>query len=329
MVDISGDYERFLLANFPDIYRRATADGVEEDVITSIKSRLAKEYKIWCSVPEWIKVEYRDNLPDDVLNGNRTVRQFIADEVQADKVTPTDVEDVNLFSNVSAGIVGSMLALGYSEQAVEVLCENRTLRSNLTEIMRSGVPLTEEQKQAWRQSRESDRDTIARDWEKNQPEKAMMHLSKKLSRLLGRIEGAETEEEIAAGEMKKLSMVRKLRELSVCLEDPKKREDFIRYFSEVPQQAALGHMNSEAVGILMGVLAECGIRIEARVNEDRDNELDRGDLAYDLREQRDDGKDARSVANGYLAGPSFGRSGNQKVVPANVRKGKERGDATV
>ena len=39
MGKISSDFERFLYANYPDDYMRATAEDVPDDVITAILSR--------------------------------------------------------------------------------------------------------------------------------------------------------------------------------------------------------------------------------------------------------------------------------------------------
>ena len=76
----SSDFERFLYANYPDDYRRATASNVPEDVLTAIVSRHSAHYDIWRRIPEWVKNRYQDRLPRELLNGNEQVKEFIKRE---------------------------------------------------------------------------------------------------------------------------------------------------------------------------------------------------------------------------------------------------------
>ncbi len=76
----SGDFERFLYANYPDDYRRATAADVPEDVLTAIVSRHSAHYAVWKNIPEWVKNRYLYILPRVFLNGNALVNYFVLKE---------------------------------------------------------------------------------------------------------------------------------------------------------------------------------------------------------------------------------------------------------
>ena len=91
MGKIAEDFERLLYANYPDDYRRATAEDVSDDVITAILSRHEFHYEVWKRIPEWIRAEYRDDIPQEVLNGNIRVEAFVYDEYE--KLGPADPLD--------------------------------------------------------------------------------------------------------------------------------------------------------------------------------------------------------------------------------------------
>ncbi len=330
MVEITSDFERFLFANFPDEYRRATVEGVEEDVITAIKSRLEREYQIWCSVPEWIKAEYRDNLPDEVINGNVTVKEFIADEI-AENNPQMNSDDVDLCSQVSTDMALSLLALGYSAETIARLNENRMERHRLEEVMAMGILLTDEQKQQWAETRARDRDAIMEDWKTNQPEKYFMHILKDISKLENRRDRVSSDAELASLDMKEVALARELREFSMMFESPEGRQRFVNYFRDERQQAALSHMGDNVIGLLVDVLGENGIRLEAKPNDGRnDNGLDRDSLAFDLREQfLNGGADVFSIAERYMEGPAFGRSSAGKGAQQGMPMSRSRDEASI
>ena len=161
MSKVSDDFVRFLKINFPDDYRKVTVDDVKDDVVNSILLKYEKKYRIWLSIPEWIKNEYRDDLPDDVLNGNTTVREFINEEEEKKLDREQENEKLGSF-----GL--SLVALGYTVECAKTLAENREKRRAL---MCKGCALTDEEKEIIRQTREVDKEAILRDWKGNQNEK--------------------------------------------------------------------------------------------------------------------------------------------------------------
>ena len=283
MSSISADYERFLYANFPDEYRRITVKDVKEDVIQAIKSRLDDEYAIWCQIPEWIKNEYRDNLPDEVLNGNVAVKNFILKEEKEASVIDNKKEEVDDNSLTDYGL--RLLALGYAAESVALLTQNRAERERLLRKA-NGRRLEGEDLRRWFATKESDCKIILKDWKENQQEKYFMRVVKEMSRTKGKKERANSENERIALEMKEASLNREFRRLAKQLENEEFRRKVINYLRLETQQAGLRHLDSEVLDKVIGVFAEHGIKIQPRANDGRnDLRLDKDSLAYELKEQ--------------------------------------------
>lgn len=259
----SSDFERFLYANYPDDYRRATAQNVPEDVLTAIVSRHRAHYSVWESIPEWVKNRYQDRLPKEVLNGNEQVREFVKKEEKQVKKEEKETIELLDFSV-------TMLALGYSVETVKAMMENRGLREKLLKAAKGGN-LSEEQKILWRQSRESDKAVIARDWQTNQPEKYLFHLIKDMNR------SQKRGEKVSSETMQELSQMLPL------FGDKANRQKLVEYLRQKPQQAALGHLSPEVLGQFSSVLKECGINISPAKEKGGAMEISRDSLVASLK----------------------------------------------
>ncbi len=259
----SSDFERFLYANYPDDYRRATASNVPEDVLTAIVSRHSAHYDIWRRIPEWVKNRYQDRLPRELLNGNEQVKEFIKKEEQLSKKEEKETIELLDFSV-------TMLALGYSAETVKAMAENRVLREKLLKAAQGG-DLSEEQKLQWRLSRENDRSAIARDWQENQPEKYLFHLIKQMNRSQKR--GERTDSQVMA----------ELAQMLPMFGDKANRTKLVEYLRQKPQQAALGHLSPEVLGKFSGVLKEYGINITPAKAKSGEMEISRDSLVASLK----------------------------------------------
>lgn len=253
MAGVSSDFERFLYANYPDDYRRATVKDVPEDVLTAILSRHRAHYSIWKDVPEWIKNKYQDRLPRDVLNGNEQVKQFVKSEEHEKK---KDEKETNALVDYTV----SMLALGYSADAVKALAENRMQREELLRAANGGE-LTGEQKALWRQTRERDRDVIRRDWAENQPEKYLFHLFKEVSRSKRRSENAQTADERHEAMSQMARSEQELAQLMDYFSDKEARQKLAGYLRQQPQQAALSHFSPEMLATFTKKMKSLGISV--------------------------------------------------------------------
>lgn len=259
----SSDFERFLYANYPDDYRRATADNVPEDVLTAIVSRHSSHYSVWKNIPEWVKNRYHDILPRDVLNGNSQVKDFVLKEENNVKKEEKETAELLDFSI-------TMLALGYSAETVRALAENKKLREQLANAAKKGK-LTPEQFEQWLLSRVEDKEIITRDWQTNQPEKYLFHLIKDMNRSERRGESIDPLKE------------KELAQLLPLFANKENRNKLVDYLRQKPQQAALGHLSPEILGKFGGVLKECGINITPAKEKGGKMEISRESLAESLK----------------------------------------------
>lgn len=289
MAKCSGDFERFLYANYPDDYRRATVDGVADDVLTAILSKHRGHYEIWCGIPEWVKNKYGDRLPKELLNGNTTVKDFVEEETAQAKA-----EDKQLADMADYGV--TLLALGYAADTAAILCKNRAQREQLLQEAK-GKPLNEEQLAKWLSLRESDRDAILKDWKDHQPEKYLLHLVKELNRAHKRADKGDEKNIRAGAGMKVASVERELKRFAAKLDDKGVREKMATYLRREPQQAALRHLSPEILQQFTLMMAERGIKIEqVRDEAPRAKVMSRGVLAESLRQSFEDRKsEARAV----------------------------------
>ena len=267
------DFERFLYANYPDDYRRATADDVPDDVINAILSKHEKHYQIWRRIPEWIKDEYRDIIPTEVLNGNETVRDFVEEEHQ--KLANEEKETQQLL-NYSV----SLLALGYAAETVAVMVENRRQREALLAAAHGG-PLSDEQMKLWLQTRESDQKAIRKDWQENHTEKFIVHLFKEIDREKRRM--ARNGESVDAT-LKISRMENEAAQLLAQFSDMDKKKAMVEYLRGQPQQVALKRMNPEVRQRFVDMLRKNGIAVEDK----NFAQVNRENLAQSLKRNFDD-----------------------------------------
>lgn len=253
MAGVSSDFERFLYANYPDDYRRATAKDVPEDVLTAILSRHKGHYDVWKHVPEWIKNKYHDILPREVLNGNETVKHFVKEEEHKKK---QDEKETSALIDYSV----TLLALGYAADTVKALTENRMQREALL-MAANGGELTPEQKELWRATRERDKEAITRDWAENQPEKYLFHLFKEINRGKRRSERAQTAEDRSAALSGVSRAEQELARLMPFFENTEARAKLAGYLRQQPQQAALGNLSPEVLAVFSDKMKSLGISV--------------------------------------------------------------------
>ena len=200
MGKVAEDFERFLYANYPDDYRQVTAEGVTDDVITAILSSQSSRYEVWKRIPEWIRNEYRDDIPQEVLNGNVRVETFVYEEhekltredpLDEKNASARDAKDAEFVANITV----ALLAAGYTTEAVARLSENHSTRSDLLKQM-AIMGRTPELVAAYRATRENDRNTIASEYDNNEKlvHRKVMRVIKEMSRMKRRKGGYDEEE---------------------------------------------------------------------------------------------------------------------------------------
>lgn len=257
MATLSDDFRRFLQANYPDDFRLIPASGdVPDDLANSLMAKHASDYAIWCQIPEWIKNNYKDKLPREVLNGNETVQTFVYKEEAANKKEEKDNNELMSYSV-------ELLAMGYAQDTVSTLLQNREERE-LLQLEFGDGPLTEEQLGRWLATRGKDILAIRKDWKENQPEKYALHMAKLLSRQQRRLErGGLTEEEIADVQKRIAVAEREFTATVRRLQSREVRQNMVDYLRGQPQQAALRHLTPDVLARLTAGMKEQGIKIEA------------------------------------------------------------------
>lgn len=254
MASSASDFERFLYANYPDDYRRATAPDVADDVLTAILARHNSHYKVWKDIPEWIKNEYGDRLPSEVLNGNVTPRQFVNKEL--DKASGKEETSANLMDFGLIDFTVTLLAAGYAQENAIARAKNRATRKQIMADA-NGQELTDEQKAKWFETRLSDTKIVKNDWKYNQTEKYLLHIAKEMSREYKRAqrEGREPSKDIIAG------LTEKLNHYATGLETTEDKRKLVDYLRQEPQQAALKHLEASVLDLFGDKLKEQGIVI--------------------------------------------------------------------
>lgn len=271
----SSDFERFLYANYPDDYRRATVADVPDDVITAILSKHSRHYEIWTQIPEWIKSAYHDRLPAELLNGNVQVRTFI--ESEQNKQSQSEKENKEL---LDYGV--TLLALGYTSETVSVILGNRAERNRILQEA-GGAPLSGELLERWLATRESDKQAITKDWQENSPEKYVFHLIKEFSRTEKKVGQGQADEASLTAQRQELEQ--QLQGLFTTLTDKNSKQKIIDYLRQQPQQAALKHLQPEAMSVLTNVLHTNGIKLKpAAENNGQTTEVKREGLVGTLKE---------------------------------------------
>ena len=276
MADFSEDFLRFLKANFPDDYLRATSADLPDDVKQSIMSRQEGHYKVWSHIPEWIKNEYADRLPREVLYGNVAVKEFV--EKEEDRFLEQE-EETKALMKYSA----SMLALGYAVETASVLAENHVKRLELMKQAQGGK-LSETALAEWLKTRESDENAILTDWKTHQREKYLVHLLKEINRNDKRMQKAETENGKAVFGMKKSALDRELRGLINECSSKNDKEKLINYLRGKSQQGAMRHISPEILAEFGDLLNSQGIKIKLSSEDDKVMDVRRMNLFESMKQ---------------------------------------------
>ncbi len=253
------DFERFLYANYPDDYRRASVNDVPDDVINAILSKHEAHYKIWRYIPEWIKDKYNDDIPSEVLNGNEPVKEFVQEEER--KMAQETKENQEILSYSV-----SLLALGFAVETVAQLVANREKREAIL-AEANGQPLSEAQMKRWLLTRENDKKTLEAEWKNNHPEKYIVHLLKEMDREKKRMERSQSEYDKLAAELKINRMKKDVAQALARLSDREQKQKMVEYLKSQQQQVALKHLSEETRADFFDALRKFGIAVEAKNNK--------------------------------------------------------------
>ena len=256
MARFSTKFLRFLEVNNPAAFKLIPkGQDVPDELYNQIIAANDSRYKLWLSIPQWIKDRCRDKIPDEVASGRMSVEAYVKKQEEEVKKEQKDIQDA-----VSVGV--SALAVGYAAETAATLAENSALRESLL-ASANGEKLTPEQLLLWLESRKKDIDAIRTDWKEHHPERYLLHLAKKLSRTQKRLARAQTPEEKSVLEAEVISLKEKFNNYTASLGtiDTATKQNTLNFLSRLPQQAALRHMDKDTLNLFTEAMQKQGIKI--------------------------------------------------------------------
>ena len=278
MSKIADDFLRFLKANFPDDYRKVSVKDVKDDVFNSVWSRREEDYKIWCRIPEWIKNQYRDDLPDEVWNGNLTVRELIKEEEE--KKLKEEKESKEL---LSYGI--GLMAVGYSVQSVNVFMKNRAEREKIMCNAKDGM-LSKADLDRIIELQNNDRATAIRDIKENQKERYFLYLVKELSRAKKREKRAISPALKTAQQMKIANIEKEFRAVSENLKNEEFRNRLVSFLNRDVGRVRWKHLDKSVAKEVEMLFKEYGIDVDmSSRNIKKMKNYDKDSLSLELKKQ--------------------------------------------
>ncbi len=282
MGKIAEDFERLLYANYPDDYRRATAEDVSDDVITAILSRHEFHYEVWKRIPEWIRAEYRDDIPQEVLNGNIRVEAFVYDEYEKlGPADPLDAKEEKARDEKDAMFVANLtvafLAAGYTVESVNRLSENHSERRELLKQM-AILGRTPELVAAYRANRESGKNIIAKEYDENEKliHKKVMNLAREMSAVKRSANGFD--------EQKYKELEEKLKEaLAFVKDNPEAKTRVFEHLKDTVCQKRIYLLHPEIRDKFISSMKDVGILITPNDGKPRAFEINRDTLVEGLK----------------------------------------------
>ncbi len=281
MSKITEDFIRFLKANYPDDFRKITSKDVTDDVINSILSRREEDYEIWCKIPEWVKSRYGDDLPDEVFNGNKSVKEFVHEERELVKKEEEQTKEL-----VSFGV--GLLAAGYAVETVNQLVKNKEERARLSRRARGGK-LSKEEKEKYLATRLSDKAVLVKDWKENQPDKYFMYLVKEIARQNKGARLATTAGIKAGCEMKEANLRREFKMVCKHLNEDDFKKRLEGHFQGNCNFECVKKIDKGVYEEVKALLFENGIDVD-KINAQKvmRKDYDKEGLAEELKKQYDE-----------------------------------------
>lgn len=232
------DFLIFLKTNYPtDFYKVCSPDAKPED-LTFIHNNHSAKFSVWMKVPESIRIEYGGIVPSEIMDMAARGDTEALKRVAYDREPPKENDDSNSFMPtteelLAAPIFAHAFALGYSKEASLELSAHRLFRDSLRDKALHNT-LSESERMSWRLSRTQDKETIRKDWCKNQPEKMLLHLFAKYNR--GKISTEEFMPQAA--------------DLMKQIDTEGRRGKLLEYIQSKPIQAKLAHFHADVLDTL-------------------------------------------------------------------------------
>lgn len=202
MPDIGTEFISYLKAYDPEAFSKVSADSATDSLINTIIAKHKSEFDIWKKTPEWLRAQYGNKIPEDILD---MVRQGVPltpenvaakqnhTQVNVNDKRPSDLGvDIDLGTQIAFGaaelaaiktLASTIQSKGYSKKAATQLATSSQIRVQLQQKLEQALPEQKAQLlEDWQKTRAHDVKTIKTDWAQNQPEKLFVHLVKEIDR---------------------------------------------------------------------------------------------------------------------------------------------------
>jgi len=193
MGNFSGDFLDYLAAKGEgNDYSLAQSPDIKDEEIARLTAKYSYKYEVWLSVPGIIRQRYGNDVPQEILDaaarGEVLTLREMEQHPEIKRVEDARAAVAEKYSMpadiVNEGAVALFVAAasaGYSLHAAHELAQQRQFRESLRDKALNNT-MTDEEKQAWRESRIRTRDIIRKDLMEHQPEKYLLHLLAKYNR---------------------------------------------------------------------------------------------------------------------------------------------------
>lgn len=235
MTDTGTDFLTFLKANYPEDYGKMSKDNVDDALVNAVIAKHQAQFDVWKKVPERIRDKYQGRVPDDILEAARTDNNLTINEVHKIEEERNDALSIpslaSIYDNpIITGIVLSEVAKHRIAEKTQHMCNNGCSHKNamvlaisnetqkaLREESNSGKITKKDIKQAWKQIREKQLESLKDEYYNENPVKGLVHIAKKLNR--GKID-KETALPQMDALMKKVKDMDRAQELEEFLKQP-------------------------------------------------------------------------------------------------------------
>lgn len=228
------EFMEFLRTNHPTDYLKACDNEVKPETLSRIFSDYSSYFNVWSKVPQSVRDAFNGKLPVEIMELASQGKIDDLRRIEAHK--PPEDENESVYvppapeKVMATELFAAAFLAGYSQEAAYALSEHRLFRESLREKALAGT-LSEDEKKAWRASRESDVKTIEKDWSEVQPEKMLVHLYAKYNR----------------GQIGEDELLPRVVALMQKIEQQNRREDLLTYIKSRPIQKKLAHFREEVL----------------------------------------------------------------------------------
>lgn len=211
MADAGTEFLVFLKANYPEDFAKVSRNSVSDATVNTIFAKHHQKFDAWRKVPEWLRSQYNNRVPDNILKvaqENKILTPEMVNQIEkisADLPQPAsygiqgaDVADVKFTAGdiMAIATTAKMIAAkGYAAKTAQSLAADAQVRQNLLKKCQEraaklqqivptnakAIRLTPAEQKLWQQTRRNDLKSIKKDWIENQPERYAVHLIKQFN----------------------------------------------------------------------------------------------------------------------------------------------------